>query len=159
VKRGHNALIHIATDLVGGVSRCERAFAKLKTQAHLEAVSSVYKRYLSSDRVDMKAQMELVCRLQTELEAGALLQFVESLDEKIMINLLVFDDLILMSPRLTLPYPELHIDGLIIRCAAEAWGSYEHPIYEKTLSEISRTAQPVHEAEFFLQGRNLIDIE
>lgn len=159
MKRRHNALIHIATDLVGGVARSERMFETLQTQAHLEKVSSVYKRYLSSDRVDMKAQMELVCRLQTELEADPFLYFIENLDDKIKINLLVFDDLILMSPRLTLPYPELHIDGLIIRCAAEAWGSYEHPIYEKTLSEISRTAQPVHEAEFFLQGRNLIDIE
>jgi hypothetical protein len=65
--------------------------------------------------------------------------------------------MILMSPRLTLPYPLLHQDPLIIRCAAEAWGQYEHPIYLKSLSEMARSAQNAKTAEFHMQGKNLID--
>lgn len=155
----HQALLHIATDLVGGVARSQKYLADLHRQVHLENISSIYKRYQSSDRVDMKAQMEFVCRIQTELGAEELLKVTTHLDSKVEASLLVFDNLILMSPSLTLPYPDLHTDGLIIRAAAEAWGSYAHPIYEKTLSDISRDARPVTEAEFFLQGRSLIDIE
>lgn len=163
----HSALIHVTLDVVGGVEKAKRLLNKFSECGSIVAISSVYKRYLTAERLDLSARLEFVIRLDTQMSIEQTLHLVLSMCEKggsgliqqhhIDLVILVFDDLILMSPRLTLPYPQLHQDALIIRCAAEAWGSYEHPIYQKSLSEISKTAAAAHQAEFYMQGKSLVD--
>lgn len=163
----HNALIYIAIDLVGGEAKARALLEKIRECGDIGAISSVYKRYLTEARVDMSARMEFVIRFETAMSVDQCLHMVLSLCEQgslglrqkdhAELTLLSYDNVVLMSPRLTLPYPELHTDPLIIRCAAEAWGQYEHPIFQKTLSEISRTAQPARMAEFHSQGKSLVD--
>lgn len=163
----HTALVHIALDLVGGVDKAREILLALMERGELVAISSVYKRYLTPERLDLSARLEFVIRLETPWGVEQALQQVLSLCDpssnpslrknRAELTLLAFDDLILMSPRLTLPYPQLHQDPLIIRCAAEAWGQYEHPIYQKNLSEISKTAAPAKQAEFYMQGKSLVD--
>lgn len=163
----HSALIHIALDLVGGVEKAKELLAKLSECGDTTAISSAYKRFLTPERLDLSAGLEFVIRFETTLSVDQVLhlalslcaQGVQGLVQKSHseLTLLAFDDMILMSPRLTLPYPQLHQDPLIIRCAAEAWGQYEHPIYQKSLSEIARSAQPAKQAEFFMQGKSLVD--
>lgn len=154
----HGALIHFSTDLVGGTSRMQEVLHSLSEEFRFVGISSIYKRFKSRDHVDLNASMEFVVKGITQLKPEILMERLRSLDRKTYLTLLVFDDLILMSPKLTLPYPELHTDSLIIHCAAEAWGQYEHPVYQKTLSEISRGARASVDTEFFLQGRTLLDI-
>ncbi|MEN0057783.1 MAG: hypothetical protein AAGB31_03020 [Bdellovibrio sp.] len=163
----HSALIHATLDLVGGVDHARGLVQKLLERGDITAISSVYKRYLTRERVDMSARLEFVIRFATLMSVDQSLHMVLSLCENgspglsqknhSELTLLTFDDIVLMSPRLTLPYPRLHQDPLIIRCSAEAWGQYEHPIYQKNLSEISRTAPPAKEAEFYMQGKSLVD--
>lgn len=166
-REGHDSLIYISLDLVGGAEKAKALLQDLSELGSVERVSSIYKRYLTKDRVDMSAHLEFVIRYRSTMNVDQTLQKVLSLCEsgapglsqrtQCELTLLVFDKTISMSPRLTLPYPHLHTDPLIIRCAAEAWGSYEHPIYQQTLSEIARAARPVQEAEFYLQGKSLVD--
>ena len=130
----------------------------LSTAFRFVEISSIYKRFKSVDHVDLNASMEFVVKIITQLEPEKTMEVLDTVDKRAQVMLLAFDDLILMSPRLTLPYPELHTDSLIIHCAAEAWGQYEHPVYQKTLSEISRGARVSIDTEFFLQGRTLLDI-
>lgn len=163
----HNSLIYVALDLVGGEAKAKELLAKISECGEILNVSSIYKRYLTAEQVDLSARMEFVMRFETMMSVDQHLHLVLSLCEQgsqglvqrshAELILLAYDDVILMSPRLTLPYPKLHTDSLIIRCAAEAWGQYEHPIYQKTLSEISRTASPAHDAEFYKQGKSLVD--
>ena len=163
----HNALIYVALDLVGGEAKAKMLLGKIHECGEVIAMSSVYKRYMTEARVDLNARMEFVIRFETVMSVDQCLHMVLSLCEQgsqglakkdhAELTLLAYDNVILMSPRLTLPYPELHTDPLIIRCAAEAWGQYEHPIFQKTLSEISRTAQPARMAEFYIQGKSLVD--
>ena len=163
----HRALIYITLDLMGGETKARDVLAKIRECGDIEAISSVYKRYLSSARVDTSARMEFVIRFGTSMSVDQCLHLVLSNCEQgspglrqsgqTELTLLAYDNLVFMSPRLTLPYPELHTDPLVIRCAAEAWGQYEHPIFQKTLSEISRTAQPARAAEFYIQGKSLVD--
>ncbi|MGZ3773727.1 MAG: hypothetical protein ACXVCY_06805 [Pseudobdellovibrionaceae bacterium] len=165
--RRHSALIHATFDLVGGLNNAKDLLAKAGECGEIVAISSVYKRYLTEQKVDLSARFEFVIRYETVFNVDHILQLVLSLSEQgqqglVQKNhsefiLLAFDNLILMSPRLTLPYPELHRDPLIIRCSAEAWGQYEHPIYQKSLSEISKSALPVSHAEFYAQGKSLVD--
>lgn len=163
----HTALIYLTLDLVGGFERSRALLTKLSECGDIVAISSVYKRYLTEARIDLSARMEFVLRLETQLSVEQALQLVLTYSQSgevglrqkgfIELVLLTFDDVVVMSPRLTLPYPQLHQDPLVIRCAAEAWGQYEHPIYQKTLSEIAKTAGPAKQAEFYLQGKSLID--
>ena len=163
----HNSLIYISLDLVGGLDKAKALLQSLSEMGHVENVSSVYKRFLNKERVDLQAYMEFVIRYSSTMNVDQTLEKVLSLCEKGQpglaqrshqeLVLLAFDNTILMSPRLTLPFPHLHTDPLVIRCASEAWGAYEHPIYQVTLSEIARSARPVHEAEFYLQGKTLVD--
>ncbi|KHD88586.1 MAG: hypothetical protein OM95_08790 [Bdellovibrio sp. ArHS] len=163
----HSALIHAALDLVGGTEQAKEVLRKLAECGEISAISSVYKRYLTDERLDLSAYLEFVIRFETPLNVDALLHLVLSFSEQgnpglskkshKEFTLLTYDDVILLSPRLTLPYPQLHQDPLIIRCSAEAWGQYEHPIYQKNLSEIARSAVPAKQAEFYIQGKSLVD--
>ncbi|WP_374034467.1 hypothetical protein ACES2I_00225 [Bdellovibrio bacteriovorus] len=163
----HSALIYLTLDLVGGTEKAKALLAKLSECGDIVAISSVYKRYLTPERLDLSARMEFVIRFETMMSVDQCLHMILSDCEQgapgllqrshAELTLLTFDDMILMSPRLTLPYPQLHQDPLIIRCAAEAWGQYEHPIYQKSLSEIARSALPAKQAEFHIQGKSLVD--
>lgn len=155
----HTALIHVALELVGGVEKAKEILEALTARGDLVSISSVYKRYLTRERLESSARLEFVIRLETLWGVDQVLHLALSLCESntAELTLLAFDNLILMSPRLTLPYPEMHQDPLIIRCSAEAWGQYEHPIYHKNLSEISKLAAPAQQAEFYMQGKSLVD--
>lgn len=163
----HSTLVYIAVDLVGGQEKAKDHLRKLAECGEIVSISSIYKRYLTSEQQDLSARMEFVIRFETYLGVDQMLHLVLSLCEPEVsglaqknyseVILLVFDDMILMSPRLTLPYPQMHQDPLIIRCSAEAWGQYEHPIYQKNLSEISKSAPSVKQAEFYMQGKSLVD--
>ncbi|MEK2689470.1 hypothetical protein [Bdellovibrio sp. GT3] len=163
----HNSLISISLDLMGGEEKSRELLGKISECGDIIGISSIYKRYTSDAHNDLSARIEFVIRFETAMSVEQHLHLVLSLcDEgssglvqrsQVEMILLAYDETILMSPRLTLPYPQLHTDPLIIRCAAEAWGQYEHPIYQKTLSEISKTARTVRDAEFYKQGKSLID--
>lgn len=163
----HNSLISVTLDLMGGEQKARQLLEKISECGEIINVSSIYKRYTSDARNDLSARIEFVIRFETMMSVEQHLHLVLSLCDEgssglvqrshVEMILLAYDDMILMSPRLTLPYPQMHTDALIIRCAAEAWGQYEHPIYQKTLSEISKSARTVRDAEFYKQGKSLID--
>lgn len=154
----HGALIYVSTDLVGGARRAQSFLQILQKKIRVAGISSVYKRFLSPEQVDLNSTMNFALRIITDFGPETLLAHLLDHEIPVELTLLCYDDLILMSPQLTLPYPALHTDPLIIRCAAEAWGPYEHPVYQKTLSELARNTTAINDAEFFLQGRSLIDI-
>ena len=163
----HAGLIYVSIDLVGGLEKARQILSKIADISEVTDVSSVYKRYMTRERVDFNARMEFVVRIETILSVEQTLYMLLSLREQWVAQdmrrnhceliLLAFDQKAIMSPKLTLPYPGLHTDSLIVRCAAETWGGYEHPIYQKTLSEIAKAAAPVRDAEFHLQGKSLVD--
>lgn len=163
----HSALIQLSLDVAGGVESAKNILRSISDQGEVAAISSVYKRFLTPEAVDLSARLEFVIRLETTLGVDPILQLILSLcnqgapglvqNTHSELILLAFDDLIQMSPRLTLPYPFLHQDPLIIRCAAEAWGQYEHPIFQKNLSDLSRLAPQAKQAEFYMQGKSLVD--
>lgn len=154
----HQTLVHVVTDLVGGTPIAQALATEMGKVGEITSVSSVYKRYLGNNRVDLNANIEAVVRLATDCEVDELLwhfrQFIQ--DKKAALNLLSYDNLVVLSPQLTLPHPSLHTDHLIVRCASEAWTQFEHPIIQKTLSEITSLTRPADDAEFFMQGKSLV---
>jgi 7,8-dihydro-6-hydroxymethylpterin-pyrophosphokinase len=164
-RQKHFCLIHVIVDLMNGRERAQEILSRLAEFGEIVSLSSVYKRYLTEERVDLNARMEFVAKCETSMSVDQTLQLVSSLSRLgspglqnrglVDLTILVFDDQILLSPRLTLPYPLLHQDALIARCSAEAWGDYEHPIYQKNLNEIAAQAPSAKQAEFYCQGSTL----
>ena len=116
----HNALIFVALDLVGGEEKARELLGKMSETGEIIAISSVYKRYTSEARVNLSARIEFVVRFKTVMSVDQCLHMVLSLCDQgaqgltqrghVDLLLLAYDDVILMSPRLTLPYPQLHTD-------------------------------------------------
>jgi 7,8-dihydro-6-hydroxymethylpterin-pyrophosphokinase len=71
------------------------------------------------------------------------------------LHLLAFGQSVILDSRLTLPSPRLFEDSLILRCAAEAWGSYEHPIMQKTLEDLAQFAVTNLNVEFYSKSEEL----
>lgn len=154
----HQTLVHIVADLVGGTPIAQALVTEMGKVGEITAVSSVYKRYLGKNRVDLNANIEAVVRLGTDCEVDELLWYFKQFisEKKAALNLLSYDNLVVLSPQLTLPHPSLHTDFLIVRCASEAWTQFEHPIIQKTLNEITSLTMPATDAEFFMQGKSLV---
>jgi 7,8-dihydro-6-hydroxymethylpterin-pyrophosphokinase len=155
----HQTLVHIAVDLVGGTPVAQNLIVELGNIGVVKNLSSVYKRYLGQNRVDLNANIEAVLHFGTNCAVDELLWHFKQYtkEKKANLTLLSYDDLVVLSPQLTLPHPHLHTDFLVVRCASESWPHYEHPIMQKTLSEIASSALPAVDAEFFLQGKSLVD--
>ncbi len=75
----------------------------------------------------------------------------ERIKNEIKIILLVYEDKTLISPLLTLPFPDFHRRPELIVPASELWGEYTHPILETTLSRLSKNFQLESWGDFFSQ--------
>lgn len=158
-------LLFFSMQILAGPDALKKLLEKLKEQTQILDLSSIYKRLPQEPFSEFDATMEGVIKGITVLGANDYFAFVKDTHRKMIfhmekyhidLKLLSYDDFINMTPELTLPYPGLHVDPLIIRCASEVWGQYEHPIFKKSLSEISKDAPPLEGCEFFLQGKKLL---
>jgi 7,8-dihydro-6-hydroxymethylpterin-pyrophosphokinase len=73
-----------------------------------------------------------------------------------LIDLLVFNKDVIMLPNQTLPHPLMVSDTVLLRCASEVWGDYEHPILAQTLNEIVDSNRFFDKVEFYSQGSLLL---
>lgn len=155
----HQTLIHLSAEFSGGLSAARKIVREVHELGNVIAVSSVYKRFSGDSRADMNATIETVLHFTTDFPVDELLWHFRRLtkESNVLLTLLSYDDLVVLSPQLTLPHPSLHTDPLMVRCASEALPTYEHPIIQKTLAEISGQASPARDAEFYLQGKTLVD--
>ena len=159
------ALVLISIKMIAGVDILKRLVNELKLISWEMEFSSVYVQYETDQRYDFDANMLTVLKMGTDLEprefAQKLLHTQNYLlsfagPDRVTITPLAMDQETLMVPDLTLPHPSLHMDPLVIRCATEVWGTYEHPILKKTLNDLARRLPKITNAEFFLQGNSLV---
>jgi hypothetical protein len=67
--------------------------------------------------------------------------------------LLVYEGLNELKPGQVIPHPTLFEDPLTFKCAREVWPSYYHPIFEKTLEEMTREIGLSDAEEFYISGK------
>jgi 7,8-dihydro-6-hydroxymethylpterin-pyrophosphokinase len=157
----HQTLVHVSADLVGGTAVAQGLIEDMKRVGQIQALSSVYKRFANAHKTDLQASLETVLYFRTNCAVDELLWYFRSYtkERRAQLTLLSYDDLVVLSPQLTLPHPSLHTDHLMVRCASEALPSYEHPIIQKRLTEIAGQGLTLVNAEFFLQGKSLVDFQ
>lgn len=155
------ALVSIYMDFIGGQDRLQTVVTSFRKIGKIAGISSVYKKYLHGRTEDLNSELVLALQVETTqdlAETFAFLKELESLNRgraRGQFVLLAFDHEIRLVPGENLPSPLLHTDNLTLRCAAEAWGSYRHPVLGQTLNELVRSNQPLPHVEFYAQGRSL----
>lgn len=150
----HSALLSIELPTVYAGKELGKIKHQLPIEVRLKACSSVYKRYLSKAYQDLNSTVFLVIRIETEYG------FEELFDEMKRTNLywriLVYDQIVRISPNLTLPSPALNEDGALLRCAAEAWPDYPHPVLGQSLNELVKSVHSFGDVEFHAQGKEIL---
>ncbi len=159
------ALVLISIKMIAGVDILKRLVNELKLISWEMEFSSVYVQYETEQRYDFDANMMTVLKMGTSLGAKEFSQKLQEIEnyllsftgpERVKITPLAMGQETMMVPDLTLPHPSLHKEPLVIRCATEVWGNYEHPILKKTLNDLARGLPAITNAEFMLQGKSLV---
>ena len=70
--------------------------------------------------------MDQLCLLEDQLSS-------ETLRRTLTLKLLVYDNLTLMTPEITLPHPEFHRRADELVPASEVWGEYQHPVLDRSI--------------------------
>jgi hypothetical protein len=149
----HNILVGFEIYNLEGFQKLKDAYFSFEKKFRLLSTSSVYKKYLSPQKVDLNSSIFFVTLAETNFDELKTHQIISETSDKI--RFLAYDSLVLMSPTLTLPDPALYKDIGILRCSAEIYGNYRHPILNKSLNEILSTVKSFEYIEFYSQGNEL----
>ena len=143
------------------------ALARLQALGTLLAVSSVYEtepveftdqpwflNCAAAMETELTPQQLMTALLRVELEMGR-----RRLEKKgprtIDIDILLFDDLVVESPELTLPHPALHQRRFVLEPLTEIASDAKHPVLHKTIQELLRAlpeGQEVRKTSSSLSG-------
>lgn len=161
----------LGTNLGDRESNLREALRRLAEHVRIEAVSSVYE----SEPVGFRAQpdfLNLVVRVGTEEEPRALLRMVQEIERAmgrqrsfrnaprvIDIDILLYDDLNLELPELTIPHPRMLERAFVLKPLAELAPKLVHPRTGRTIREHAAAAATLERAEPVFPGARLFDSE
>ncbi len=159
------AIIYVSVDFVSGLKKMKNIINELRAIGDLQSCSTVYKKFRSRRAEDLNASIVMSTKWllrasEAEVfeEIGRIMDFhlsENSWSGSLEIVFLAATNTVRLVPEENLPHPQLHTDSLILRCAAEVYGEYHHPILDQSLAELVLCSDPVRDAEFFDQGREL----
>lgn len=168
------ALISIKTYSSHGEKALKDVLANLCKKIDILRISSVYRvqrraESLESIRDIRKEEMfeglATVISVETLLPAEDLFELListeremqkEVLRRTISLNLLTYNDQIIVLPSLAVPHPELHLRPEELVLAGEINADYIHPVLNKSLKELARNFSDGSWGEFYLQGSTLL---
>lgn len=78
-------------------------------------------------------------------------------DKTLEIVVLCVDDITRMQSDLCLPYPEWHRRVELLVPSSEVWGSYQHPILQESVYNLSQKMSEKKWGSFFAQGKSLLE--
>ena len=158
----------LGTNLGERESNLRDALGRLAADVRIEAVSAVYE----SEPVGFRAQPDfwnLVVRGQTELEPRALLGAIKEIERAmgrrpsfrnaprvIDIDILVYDDVVLDLPELSIPHPRMLERAFVLRPLAELAPGLVHPRTGRTIAEHLGSAVGLERAEPVFPGTRLL---
>lgn len=159
------ALVGIAFPWIETTKMAKAILQELLTKCEIIETTALFKRKNEKD-TDFEATIEFVISISTSEEVLEFSDFLEKLAQRlpkqrdsgfINLKLLIYDQVVMMTPELTLPHPDLQYDSLTLRLSSEIWSRYEHPILKQTLREIAdRRSENIY-VQFIMQGQNLFD--
>tara|TARA_B100000749_G_scaffold122825_1_gene93832 strand:- start:75465 stop:75989 length:525 start_codon:yes stop_codon:yes gene_type:complete len=169
------AVIGVVVFSQKGIPELKAAMGKLKGLGSLEKVSSIYSirgtHYVPDQIHDLRTDgqfigLSLALTLHTADRASELLSKIKMLESELTstINkrsleliLMVYEGEAVMTPNLTLPYPDLLKRPEITIPAAETWGDYYHPVYKESLNALAKRSAAGSWGEFFAHSKSALD--
>ncbi len=162
---GNTAILAISVDFLKGTKALQSLLRWVQKFSKIHAISSVYKHYLNSRKEDLNSELWIAVRVTTSLRPDELVSEIslseiffseETAGNQAKVLLLLYNDETIMTPRLTLPYLQLHQNYYLLVCAAEVAPSQTHPVLGKSLAELSSTFKDRSRVEFLQQASGLL---
>jgi len=159
----------LGTNLGDREANLRAALRMLRDVVQIEAVSSVYE----SEPVGYRPQpdfLNMVVRARTQLEPSALLEAVRGIERalgrepsfrnapRVMdIDLLLYDDIELDLPELTVPHPRMLERAFVLKPMAELAPDAAHPRTGRTFREHAAEAERFERAVPLFPGERLLE--
>ena len=138
----------LGTNLGDRSANLQAAMAALSPAVKVLEQSSVYETQ-PWGVIDQPAFLNLVLSGETRLAPSALLTYLKDLEiklgrlptvrygpRKIDIDILLYADLIINTPELTIPHPGLHERAFVLVPLAELAPDLLHPVFRKTIRQL-----------------------
>jgi GTP cyclohydrolase-4 len=146
----HQVYLALGANLGDRQANMLQAIQSIRTSATVESVSAFYETK-PVDYLEQPDFLNMACQITTELSPLELLHFLKQIERQmgrqasfrnaprpIDIDILLYDDLVLESPELTLPHPRMSERAFVLVPLAEIAPEVVHPIQELSVSELVR---------------------
>lgn len=155
------ALLALSTQLVRG-PRALREAVKVLGESSVQKISAVYRRVDPKTDGSLAAEIITVLSITHEADLRDLQGKIKEAQKAVPTvtwRLLSFNHQVRLEPESPIPHPDLHMDPVILHCAAEVQGVFEHPVLGRSLQELVKSSQSSFgppEFEFLLRGETLL---
>jgi GTP cyclohydrolase-4 len=163
MQRSHKVYLGLGANLGDRQSNLTQALQHLRTKSSVDQVSAFYKTK-PVGYLDQPDFLNIACQITTDLSPLELLHFAKQI-EKMMgrqasfrnaprpidIDILLYDDLVLNSPELTIPHPHMAERAFVLVPLAEIAPQAVHPPTGLTITELLKRVDQ-SEVEFHSRG-------
>ena len=147
----HRAWISIGSNMGDKVGHCRTGMKGLAASGH-SAVTGISRFYRTAP-VDYKDQewfVNAAVEIDTRLDPNALLKEIHAIEKEagrnragvrfgprtLDMDILIFDQMDLKTPELTLPHPRMHKRRFVLQPLCDIDPTILHPVFEKTVQEL-----------------------
>lgn len=161
----HIAYLCLGSNIGDRSSNLHKAASLLDPKVHIETLSPIYQTE-PWGYSDQPTFLNQVIKSDTDLEPFDLLEFVKGIEVSmgrqetfrfgpriIDLDILFYDDLILDTPKLTIPHPRIRERAFVLIPLAEIAPELLHPVFKKTILEL-KTALDHSNIEVYESPRN-----